>query len=500
LLLTVSDPTESRRFAGIIEEALRLASLPGESEGRHYHFRYIRLGRIYRHESPSLIALRLGNEFLRLAAQAVHVEDPRAPDADAVYFQSPIEPLRLALRRLVRGLPIDLWFLRAAFPKSRETANPPEMLRSLLEVSAQLPGGIINTVYLLDEILELRELELLLPWLTREAVIAIAPEFESVPRSPAPARYPRLSPSWAAVVEQAVALWGRADLRCRWLALIAFAAQAPARIGDAELKATSVALTERIAAARTRLGAPHVSETTPSQDRRTEDLTSQSQETRRTHEQSAKRTRQEPATRSKMLAAETPPEDSVESEYSPGVYSSHSGFFFLLRVLDELDIEEFLRVYPLLAEVNFPWLVLRALAEYLCFEEDDPHVSMAPSSCADVLQNKIAFDMPEAWSRLFGLRPATESFEITLRSLLRIWVIAARRWLWLYGRLRLNEVTNRRGQVFYSRPQVDVKLRLQDVDLRIRRLGLDLDPGWVPWLGLIVRFHYEHSLGDGHAA
>jgi len=25
----------------------------------------------------------------------------------------------------------------------------------------------------------------------------------------------------------------------------------------------------------------------------------------------------------------------------------------------------------------------------------------------------------------------------------------------------------------------------------VRRNGLDLDPGWVPWIGVVVRFVYE---------
>jgi hypothetical protein len=27
-------------------------------------------------------------------------------------------------------------------------------------------------------------------------------------------------------------------------------------------------------------------------------------------------------------------------------------------------------------------------------------------------------------------------------------------------------------------------------DVRIRKAGLDLDPGWVPWLGRVLSFHY----------
>jgi hypothetical protein len=29
--------------------------------------------------------------------------------------------------------------------------------------------------------------------------------------------------------------------------------------------------------------------------------------------------------------------------------------------------------------------------------------------------------------------------------------------------------------------------------MRIRRAGLDIDPGWVPWLGRVVSFHYRET-------
>jgi hypothetical protein len=38
---------------------------------------------------------------------------------------------------------------------------------------------------------------------------------------------------------------------------------------------------------------------------------------------------------------------------------------------------------------------------------------------------------------------------------------------------------------------IEVHLGLEDVDLDVRRAGLDIDPGWVWWLGHVVRFRYE---------
>ena len=38
---------------------------------------------------------------------------------------------------------------------------------------------------------------------------------------------------------------------------------------------------------------------------------------------------------------------------------------------------------------------------------------------------------------------------------------------------------------------VEVHLPLDGVDVAVRRAGLDVDPGWVPWLGIVVMFRYE---------
>lgn len=42
-----------------------------------------------------------------------------------------------------------------------------------------------------------------------------------------------------------------------------------------------------------------------------------------------------------------------------------------------------------------------------------------------------------------------------------------------------------------SATHLDLVSSLQQVDLGVRRLGLDCDPGWLPWFGRIVQLHYE---------
>ena len=49
---------------------------------------------------------------------------------------------------------------------------------------------------------------------------------------------------------------------------------------------------------------------------------------------------------------------------------------------------------------------------------------------------------------------------------------------------------HRSGIIFAERGWIDVQMPLNTVDIDIRRAGLDIDPGWIGWLGSVVRFCY----------
>ncbi|MBD5800727.1 hypothetical protein AZOA_01270 [Azoarcus sp. Aa7] len=61
-----------------------------------------------------------------------------------------------------------------------------------------------------------------------------------------------------------------------------------------------------------------------------------------------------------------------------------------------------------------------------------------------------------------------------------------------YGEAALHAaLAERPARIRATASHLDVHLRLSEVHLDIRRTGLDLDPGWLPWLGRVVRFHYD---------
>lgn len=52
-------------------------------------------------------------------------------------------------------------------------------------------------------------------------------------------------------------------------------------------------------------------------------------------------------------------------------------------------------------------------------------------------------------------------------------------------------VCARRAEIVAEPGWIEVRLDTAELDIDVRRAGLDLDPGWLPWLGVVVRFVYE---------
>ena len=51
-------------------------------------------------------------------------------------------------------------------------------------------------------------------------------------------------------------------------------------------------------------------------------------------------------------------------------------------------------------------------------------------------------------------------------------------------------VCARPAQIVTEPGWIEAHFSLEDVSLDIRRAGLDRDPDWVPWLGIVLRFVY----------
>jgi hypothetical protein len=152
-------------------------------------------------------------------------------------------------------------------------------------------------------------------------------------------------------------------------------------------------------------------------------------------------------------------------------------------LLQQQGIEAWLERYPALGDQDWPRQLLRHLADALALPAADP------------LRQHLALDGP-APAQPPALSPLEDP--AVLASLCRQWRRRLRRWSQVPGRPRLEELVWRPGLVVAGRTHLEVWFEPRQAEIRLRRHGLDLDPGWVPWLGRIVTFHYDRrGPGDG---
>jgi hypothetical protein len=144
-----------------------------------------------------------------------------------------------------------------------------------------------------------------------------------------------------------------------------------------------------------------------------------------------------------------------------------AGLFFLVPLIERAGIGALMSRQPELVESGWPIRLIRRVARRLRVDPLDPTLLALP--CAD-----SALD-------------ATSSERADTVAALR----ALRRWCRVHARLSIGALVRRPGTVSWSRTHIDVHFPLGRADVRIRRAGLDIDPGWVPWLGRVVRYHYD---------
>jgi hypothetical protein len=205
-----------------------------------------------------------------------------------------------------------------------------------------------------------------------------------------------------------------------------------------------------------------------------------------------------------------------------------AGLFLLVAVLQRLGLESTLDQESDLIASAFGWRVLEEAAFRLAIPKHDPVLFAArPRSPPEPLP-QADFEAPQSWWRelvdlaggltahecgpdrylihgawpglSLALRAGQPPADLTsgdplpeegVRSMRRNgWVAAMDLWCQRVLDMGLAALVKRPGWVSATATHVDVVFPLNAVDLTIRRETLDASPGWVPWLGRILTFHY----------
>jgi len=171
-----------------------------------------------------------------------------------------------------------------------------------------------------------------------------------------------------------------------------------------------------------------------------------------------------------VTRTDTPTSESAttKADDSAAFNTTQGGLFYLLNVLAHPAVAPCLQDAP-----ESGWQRLYRLGLHLGLDCDAP--------LARFLADKLELSDP---ARLSELAP--------LRDEARLCQLADRHYAHLdaWGPALLAVP----AQANFGRSHLDLYYPLSAVRLEVRRAGLDVDPGWLPWLGQVVHFHYRQTI------
>ena len=180
--------------------------------------------------------------------------------------------------------------------------------------------------------------------------------------------------------------------------------------------------------------------------------------------------------------AEDQSDDREPLDLRKHAFTSWGGLLFFIPILEDLNVPEAILDHPVLGVRNFQW-VLHQLALNI--------LGLAPNDPAALAFVGLA---PEAKPPSSEEKPANESETAALQDLVAKIVERLSSLIEIEDESRTNLVEfvcRRRAEIVADPGWFEIKFSIDDVSTEIRRAGLDLDPGYVSWLGVVVKFSYE---------
>ena len=175
------------------------------------------------------------------------------------------------------------------------------------------------------------------------------------------------------------------------------------------------------------------------------------------------------------------PAHGEKASKPPGYHTEWGGLLFFLRLFDRLGLPEIAVTDGILGGRTLEWILHRLAISLIPAALDDAAVlafaGLPPGSPPPEMEREPDVDELEALS-LFRARLVDELRDVLERRLDDEAELLA-------------EVTRREALIEGGPGWLVAHLPLATVSTDLRRAGLDLDPGYLPWLGLVIRFAYE---------
>ena len=554
LRMRARDGALARHGRVLVEDALRTATLPGDG-ARLVLLRKLALPPFRAGSAPQSVALVL--ERRCRAVTPVHVDRDRPADdatlaaAPAVSFADTVQALGILTRRLLAGARPRAWCWPLLAPGYRAELPLPDALARVARAVAATPEVERALPLWLDTVVAGGGGEALLAGLGRDPgrLAGLPPPARLRPPADRPrAAWARLLASLHARGEHVAARHWIVALAPPPMPAVPPPAQPTRRAPDPAPSPSRAAAARD--AGRTRRGgarldapAPRDAAGAPAGDRRDREPANAARAPAPGHAaRGAAIGAREGGDRVRAPdgagAADSAPAPAVRRAPTPAadpetLASAHGGLLFLLPVLERVGLPGWLAANPEWRDAELAARILERVLDRLRAPADEPLRALAadlppapalagrldlPALWAEELcrgptrvvadgERQVLFDaggrLPLAlWREPAPGRPGRAARQgrrgqlpPTERLLCDAWINASRRRLRRRARIGIATLVRRPARVALTATNVDVWLAPETVSLAVRRHGLDLDPGWVPWLGRVVRFHYDGDPG-----
>jgi hypothetical protein len=182
-----------------------------------------------------------------------------------------------------------------------------------------------------------------------------------------------------------------------------------------------------------------------------------------------------------MASLDDAPSTPAERSSRLHAHTRFGGLMYLLWLVEPAGVLEAVGGDRPLAQRGLRW-VLRQIALQLASLEAEDAVLDAFTGTIPDSREKVAHDEPPTPSEAADIAVLTNSMVAFMRE--RLLEPAQPR-----ERL-LDTLCRRHADIQFESGWIELHFRLDAASIAIRRSGLDRDPGWIPWLGTVVKFAY----------
>jgi hypothetical protein len=552
LRLRAGSEDVARRTALTVEDALRVASLPDRA-GCVLLVRRLALPPLPPDASSQSLALALERAVARTRAGWVHGGSPQAAQASAVWFRDALDAHVHAARALLARGALAAWFWPLAIPEVRDAHDPPALLRRVaLSLAARPEAPAAVPAWLRAVVAEEGGKEALRGALRGGGVLHLAAaaglslRLGVGPRPPAGRAESRAPSTRGSASEPAPRRPEERQLDALLVAVSASPLAAPASPAPGEHARNASPEGSRA------VGSPTAWPTGPGDGVWSAVPTVGGAARPRTPSPTPPRGLAPGDPRAAPpagTAAPFPPLDDA--------WTSAGGLLFLLAVFRHLSYPAWLDAHAAWAPHDPLRRTLTRLLARLGVPLGDPMWGLAEATVDPLEPVPLRFAAPRSWRALWrgeaplrqrragraswitdpsgrlllgawtgratpralghlwarrdtaaprhlprasdapgALRLRWADSDARVEAVTHAWLTACRRWVRTRVGIGLTDLVLRPASLAATATHVDVTLDLAAADVRIRRTGLDLDPGWLPWLGRVVTFGYEPLRDD----